>query len=129
MIPRNRIDVWRIHLGAGEGAGMPGTDAWHFPGELVLLVEAGCIEVEQGGESYVVEAGDSIHFDSSVPHKWIAGREKPATAIAVAMIPEHLQADIRMRESAVAVAGIETIEDETLGSTSDGAFVADRGVS
>lgn len=128
MIPRNRIDVWRIHLGAGRGAGMPGTDAWHFQGELVLLVEAGCIEVELGGESYLVEAGDSIHFDSSVPHKWIAGREKPATVVAVAMIPEHLQADIKMRESAVAVAGIETIEVKTLGK-SDGAFVADRGAT
>ena len=107
---------------------MPGTDAWHFQGELVILVEEGCIEVELGGESYVVEASDSIHFDSSVPHKWVAGREKPATVVAVAMIPEHLQADIKMRESAVAVAGIETIEIKKLG-TSDGAFVADRGAS
>jgi transcriptional regulator with XRE-family HTH domain len=131
MIPRNRFDVWRIHLGSGKGPGRSGTDAWHFQGELVLLVEAGCIEVELGGESYVVETSDSIHFDASVSHSWVAGQGKPARVIAVAMIPEHLQADIKMRASAVAVAGIETLEVETVETVeaSDAAFASDRSAS
>ena len=108
MIPRNRLDVWRVHLQAGRGAGRPGTDAWQFHGEMVLLVEQGCIEIELGDESYVIEAGDSIHFDSSLPHRWIAGREKPASLIALVMLPERLQSDLISR--AAEAAGIESIE-------------------
>jgi len=108
MIPRNRLDVWRAHLQAGRGAGRPGTDAWQFHGEMVLLVEQGCIEIELGDESYVIEAGDSIHFDSSLPHRWIAGREKPASLIALVMLPERLQSDLISR--AAEAAGIESIE-------------------
>lgn len=67
-IPRNRLDVWWVRLKAGRGPGRPGTDAWSFKGEFVILVESGCIEVEMGGESVFVETGDSIHFDPSVPH-------------------------------------------------------------
>jgi transcriptional regulator with XRE-family HTH domain len=123
MIPRNRLDAWRIHLGAGRGAGMPGTDAWNFYGELMIFVEEGCIEVELGGESYVIEAGDSIHFDSSTPHSWVAGRGKPARVTAIAMIPEHLHADARSRAAAVAVSGIDSIEVRKIEAT-DGAFLA-----
>jgi transcriptional regulator with XRE-family HTH domain len=108
MIPRNRLDVWRIHLQAGRGAGRPGTDAWHFHGEMVLLVEEGCIEIELGGESYVIEAGDSIHFDSSIPHRWVAGRDEPASLIALVMLPEHLQSDLISR--AAEAAGIRLLE-------------------
>lgn len=97
MIPRNRLDVWRVRLGAGRGAGKPGEDAWKFRGELVIIVEEGCIEIELGGKRHLLEAGDSIHFDSSLPHRWIAGRDEPASLIAFAMIPEHLQADITTR--------------------------------
>jgi transcriptional regulator with XRE-family HTH domain len=107
-IPRSRLDVWRAHVDAGSGAGRPGTDAWQFQGELMLLVEEGCIEIELGGESHVVEAGDSIHFDSNLSHRWIAGRGKPATLIWFAMIPEDLQTDLMSQ--AAAAAGLESPE-------------------
>lgn len=124
MIPHNRLDVWRVHLEPGRGAGRPGTDVWNFSGELVILVEEGCIEVELSGESYMVEAGDSIHFDSSTPHRWVAGRGKSAKVTALAMIPERLHADAKSRAAAVAVSGIESFETQET-EASDGAFVAD----
>jgi hypothetical protein len=40
---------------------------------MVILVEEGCVEAEIGTESYILDVGDSIHFDSSIPHRWIAG--------------------------------------------------------
>ncbi len=101
MIPRNRLDIWRVHLKAGRGAGRPGTDAWHFRGEVVLFVEEGCIEFELNGDSYLVETGDSIHFEADLPHRWVAGREEPATLIAVAIIPKHLQSDLMSRVAAM----------------------------
>lgn len=97
MIPRNRLDVWRVRLDAGRGAGRPGTEAWQFNGEMVILVEEGCIEAEIGTESFVLEAGDSLHFDPILSHRWIAGAGKPATLMCLAMIPSRLQADLVSR--------------------------------
>jgi transcriptional regulator with XRE-family HTH domain len=97
MIPRSLLDVWRVFLKPGRGAGRPGTDPWQFQGELVILVEEGCLEVEIGSESDVVETGDSIHFDSSIPHKFVAGRGECATIVVLAMLPEHLHGDLLSR--------------------------------
>jgi len=102
MISHNRLDVWRIRLGAGRGTGMPGDDGWRFRGELVILVEEGCLEIEVGGESHRIEAGDSIHFDPRVPHRWSASADGPASLIALAMMPEELQADVNARAAALA---------------------------
>jgi transcriptional regulator with XRE-family HTH domain len=100
MIPRSLLDVWRVFLKPGRGAGRPGTDPWQFQGELVILVEEGCLEVEIGGESDVVESGDSIHFDTSIQHKFIAGRGEGATIVVLAMLPEHLHGDLLSRIAA-----------------------------
>ena len=97
MIPHNRLDVWRVRIEPGHGAGRPGMDAWRFNGEMVILVEEGCLEAEIGGESFVLEAGDSIHFDPSISHRWIAGAGGAATLTVLAMIPPRLQADLVSR--------------------------------
>ena len=102
MIPRSQLDVWRVRIEAGRGVGRPGTDAWKFRGEFVILVEEGCIEAEIGGESYVAETGDSIHFDASYSHRWIAGRGEPARVIAFMLSPKRLQDDLMSRGAAVA---------------------------
>ena len=115
MIPRNRLDVWRVRMPAGRGAGRPGTDAWRFNGEVVILVEDGCIEAEIGSESFVLEAGDSIHFDPSISHRWIAGGGKPAIVMCLAMIPSRLQADLVSR-IAMATAGeaVESVDRDSV---------------
>lgn len=101
MIPRSQLDVWRVRIEAGRGVGRPGTDPWKFRGEFVILVEEGCIEAEIGGESYVAEAGDSMHFDASFSHRWIAGRGQPAKVIAFSLSPKNLHDDLMSRASAV----------------------------
>jgi transcriptional regulator with XRE-family HTH domain len=97
MIPRNKLDAWRVRLEPGTGAGMGETPAWHFSGEMAILVEEGAMEVEVGDETYHLETGDSIHFDSSLPHRWVAGEGLPAEVIALAVMPERLQGDLRER--------------------------------
>ena len=77
MIPHNRLDMWRVSLQEGRGAGRPGSEAWHFPGEVVLIIEEGRIDFELDGETDVLDAGDSVHFDSSLPHRWVASRGYP----------------------------------------------------
>jgi len=117
MIPRNKLDVWRVRVEPGVGAGMDGGQPWQFHGEVVILVEEGVVDVEIGGESFVVGAGDSIHFDPNLPHRWVAGGEKLAQAIVLATVPERLQGDLMERISAAAgantfeVSGIDAIAD------------------
>lgn len=100
MIPRNKLEVWRVRVEPGMGAGIPGTEAWQFQGEVVLIVEEGTLEADIGGERYEVGVGDSLHFDSSLPHRWIAANEKAAQTIVLASIPERLQGDLMERITA-----------------------------
>jgi transcriptional regulator with XRE-family HTH domain len=123
MLPRNRLDVWRVRLKAGRGAGRPGMDAWKFNGEMVILVEEGCLEVEIGSESFVLESGDSIHFDPNISHRWIAGAGKPAIVTTLSMIPPRLQADLVSRITMATSGG--SIESATL--ENDEAMVAADG--
>jgi len=106
MIPRSQIDVWRVMIQPGRGPGRPGTDPWKFRGEWVLLVEEGSIEADIGGETHVVHPGDSIHFDTDHPHRWIAGGDQPATVIAFMMVPQRLHDDVLARASALNKDGV-----------------------
>lgn len=94
MIPRNKLDIWRVRLEAGVGAGMQGSDAWQFNGEMVILVEEGVLAVEVAGDDFQVGPGDSIHFDPSLPHRWIAGDGKPVQAVIIAIFPERLRSEL-----------------------------------
>ena len=93
-IPRNKLDVWRVRIEPGVGAGMEGFEPWQFHGEMVLLVEEGLVRADIGGEPFEVGPGDSIHFDPSIPHRWVAAGEKAAQAVVVAIIPERLQGEL-----------------------------------
>jgi transcriptional regulator with XRE-family HTH domain len=97
-IPRNRLDVWRVQLEPGIGAGAEG-EAWQFHGEVILLVEDGELECEIENEGYKVCAGDSIHFDTSLPHRWYASGGRRATVVVSVLLPERLQADLVARMS------------------------------
>jgi transcriptional regulator with XRE-family HTH domain len=96
MIPRNRLDVWRVDLEPNIGAGIDG-EAWQFQGEIILLVEEGELELDIAGEGYKVGVGDSIHFDTSLPHRWYASGGQPVRAVAFALLPERLQGDLMSR--------------------------------
>jgi len=117
MIPRNKLDVWRVRIEAGVGAGMEGFEPWEFHGEMVILVEEGIVSAEIGGEHFEIGPGDSIHFDPSLPHRWVAGGEKSAQAVVVATIPDRLQGDLMERITSAATSeafeqsGIEALAD------------------
>ena len=106
MIPRNKLDAWRVCIAPGRGAGMGDTPAWHFRGEMALLVESGRMKVEVGRDSFYLEPGDSIHFDSSRPHRWVASEDQPAEVIAIATIPERLQGEFLERVASLVGAGL-----------------------
>lgn len=56
-------------------------------GEEFLYVLEGGIEVAYGAERYAVGKGDSIYYDSIVPHRVSAAGGKPARILAVVHAP------------------------------------------
>ena len=55
-------------------------------GEELLYILEGRVEVLYGKESYTLEAGDSIYYDSVVPHQ-VRAVEAPAKLLAVVYAP------------------------------------------
>ena len=104
MIPRNRLDYWRVTVEPGAGAGYEG-EPWRFNGEMIIVVEEGDVEFDIGGEGYKVTVGDSIHFETSVPHRWYASGGVSATIRIVALIPERMQGDLMTRITTASAPG------------------------
>ncbi len=57
-------------------------------GEEFIIVVSGQIELVYGRETYVLNAGDSVYYNSIVPHNVAAGGESPARIYAVLYFPE-----------------------------------------
>jgi len=69
----------------------PGTSEQHalssHEGEEFVYVLNGAIEVEYGKDLYVMSAGDSIYYDSIVPHQLRAHGDVAARILAVVYAP------------------------------------------
>lgn len=55
----------------------------HHPGAEFLSVLRGILEIRIGTEDHTLESGDSIYFDSSLPHSYRRVSPKPCSAIVV----------------------------------------------
>jgi transcriptional regulator with XRE-family HTH domain len=55
----------------------------HHSGVEFLSVLRGKLELNIGTTAYVLDAGDSIYFDSSLPHSYRRVSQKPCSAIVV----------------------------------------------
>jgi transcriptional regulator with XRE-family HTH domain len=55
----------------------------HHPGTEFLFVLRGTLEMCVGKEEHVLESGDSIYFDSSVPHSYRRISRKTCSAVVV----------------------------------------------
>jgi quercetin dioxygenase-like cupin family protein len=56
-------------------------------GEEFIYVLAGALEINYGKKTYRVETGDSIYYDSIVPHHVHAADNKDARILAVIYAP------------------------------------------
>jgi transcriptional regulator with XRE-family HTH domain len=70
---------------------MPGTEEHHalssHEGEEFIYVLAGEIEIAYGKDLHLLEPGDSIYYDSIVPHQVRAHGDAPARILAVVYQP------------------------------------------
>jgi len=56
-------------------------------GEEFIYVISGCLALEYGSQSQVLNEGDSVYYDSIVPHRVISGNGKPVKILAVIYTP------------------------------------------
>ena len=62
----------------------PGKPRLHqHPGAEFLSVLHGKLEIRVGNSEHVLDSGDSIYFDSSVPHSYRRLSQKPCSALVV----------------------------------------------
>jgi len=56
-------------------------------GEEFIHVVGGKMSLEYGTSSYILETGDSVYYDSIVPHRVLAAGGVPARILAVVYTP------------------------------------------
>jgi quercetin dioxygenase-like cupin family protein len=67
-----------------------GTEHYRHEGEEWIYVLSGALTLSLAGETYELETGDAIHFDSRLPHRVIASGKKAAEILLVAS-PQPLE--------------------------------------
>ena len=73
------VELWRVTHPAGFHFG--DEKIKHLSGDVVLLVEAGRIEVTVGSDRFILDEGDTLHFKGTQPHSWRNASEEPSTAL------------------------------------------------
>jgi len=61
--------------------GSSGRQQMYHPGDELIVLLEGQLQVTIAGESYLLEAGDSLSFKSHLPHRWDNIGESPARVI------------------------------------------------
>ena len=58
-------------------------------GEEFIYVQDGVLEFQSAGQTIILESGDSLYFDASIPHAARSLKNKKASAIAVIYNPDE----------------------------------------
>jgi transcriptional regulator with XRE-family HTH domain len=74
------VDFLHVEYAPGS-ASCPPEDMVRHGGREYGVVVTGRLEVQVGFETYSLEPGDSIHFDSSTPHRLSNPHAEPCTAV------------------------------------------------
>jgi mannose-6-phosphate isomerase-like protein (cupin superfamily) len=56
-------------------------------GEEFIYVMSGRLSLEYGTDTYTLEAGDSVYYDSIVPHRVLSADASPLRILAVIYTP------------------------------------------
>jgi transcriptional regulator with XRE-family HTH domain len=82
------LEAWRVTHQPGSGSGQ---GLIRHEGETLVIGEAGAITFRVGERSYVVRAGDILHFKCTLPHSWRNEGREPATFVTVGTLPRALR--------------------------------------
>jgi transcriptional regulator with XRE-family HTH domain len=85
--PLGQLEVFVGELDAG---GSTGTEPYaHGDSEELLIVINGTVQLELGGDSHVLQSGDSIDYRSSTPHRVTNRGEETAEVIWIISPPSY----------------------------------------
>jgi transcriptional regulator with XRE-family HTH domain len=70
MITPDLNSKLQVILVEAEAGAISGEEAFVHSGEECCLILSGQVEMDIGLESFQLEAGDSLYFSSTVPHRW-----------------------------------------------------------
>jgi transcriptional regulator with XRE-family HTH domain len=62
---------------------------YRHPGTEMVLVLSGRLDIHVGFERYELGPGDSIHFPSSMPHRYVNPTDETARAVTVILRDDH----------------------------------------
>jgi transcriptional regulator with XRE-family HTH domain len=65
---------------------------YRHPGTEMVLMISGRLDIHVGFERYELEPGDSIHFPSSLPHRYVNPTDETARAVTVILHDDHGEA-------------------------------------
>jgi quercetin dioxygenase-like cupin family protein len=65
---------------------------YRHPGTEMVLVLSGALDIFIGFERYQLSRGDSIHFPSSMPHRYVNPTDETTRAVTVILHDEHSHA-------------------------------------
>jgi transcriptional regulator with XRE-family HTH domain/quercetin dioxygenase-like cupin family protein len=88
------LDVARVHLEAGVGPDEALSVIWQFKGELAILLEAGSLDLAIGDEKFRLNAGDSIHLDTGLPHSWAVHGGDPVQFVCFSTFSEQIKSEL-----------------------------------
>jgi transcriptional regulator with XRE-family HTH domain len=86
-VPESGAEFLEVIYDVGGGS-ISGDQAIRHNGREYGLVLEGSLSIQVGFETYVLEAGDSIAFDSTVPHRFWNSGEVPVRAVWFELKPE-----------------------------------------
>ncbi len=85
-LPQRGLAVQQVELPPGAASG--DTDHFHA-GEECHIVLSGTVRAEQGNESVMLHAGDSLYWDGSIPHRVVNTGTEPARLMIALAAPAH----------------------------------------
>ncbi|ADL08661.1 helix-turn-helix domain-containing protein [Thermosediminibacter oceani] len=77
--PKRTLEAMIVYIQPGEGLG----SKFSHPGEEFVYVLEGAVIVDIDGKEYLVKAGESIHYPSTIPHSWFNPLERKTKLLTV----------------------------------------------
>ncbi|TYP48143.1 Cupin domain-containing protein [Thermosediminibacter litoriperuensis] len=77
--PQRTLEAMIVYIPPEEGLG----SKFSHPGEEFVYVLEGTVIVDIDGNEYLVKAGESIHYPSTIPHSWYNPLKQKAKLLTV----------------------------------------------
>ncbi|MEV7795915.1 cupin domain-containing protein [Streptomyces sp. NPDC087512] len=88
LISQRPLSHLEVYAGEFDPGASTGDDAYtHGDSQEILLVLSGAVRIELDGRAHRLEAGDSIEYRSSVPHRVVNSHEAPAEILWIISPP------------------------------------------